>query len=331
MTGVGTRRLGSQGLVTSVQGLGCLGMGGAYGPADPAEATATIHRAIDLGVTLLDMADVYGPYVVEELVGKAVAGRRDQVVIATKFGCRCRPDGTWLGLDSRPDYVGRAVRASLDRLGVDHIDLYYQHRVDPEVPIEETWGALAELVDGGLVGYLGLCEASPSTIARAHAVHPVTAVQSEYSLFSREPEAEVLPALRELGIGLVAYCPLGRGLLTGALSADDRFGPGDSRHASPRFEGENLERNLSRAGRVADLARRRGISPAQLALAWLQSRGDDVVAIPGSATRVFLEENATAASIHLDPDDLATLDRLAPPGAAAGARFAPALAATVDR
>ena len=277
------------------------------------------------------MADVYGPYVVEELVGKAVAGRRDQVVIATKFGSRCRPDGTWLGLDSRPDYVAQAVRASLDRLGVDHIDLYYQHRVDSEVPIEETWGALADLVDQGLVGYLGLCEASPSTIARAHAVHPVTAVQSEYSLFSREPEAEVLPALRELGIGFVAYCPLGRGLLTGTLSADDRFEPGDSRHASPRFEGENLERNLSRADGVADLARQRGISPAQLALAWLQSQGDDVVAIPGSATRPYLEENAEATSIRLDPDDLAALDRLAPPGAAAGDRFAPALAATVDR
>ncbi|HVB94450.1 MAG TPA: aldo/keto reductase [Acidimicrobiales bacterium] len=331
MTDVGTRPLGSQGLATSVQGLGCLGMGGAYGPVDPDEAAATIHRAIDLGVTLLDMADVYGPFVVEELVGKAVAGRRDQVVVATKFGSRCRPDGTWLGLDSHPDYVGQAVRASLDRLGMDHIDLYYQHRVDPEVPIEETWGALAELVDRGLVGYLGLCEASPATIARAHAVHPVTAVQSEYSLFSREPEAEVLPALRDLGIGFVAYCPLGRGLLTGTLSPADRFGPGDSRHASPRFEGENLGRNLSRAAEVATLARQRGMSPAQLALAWLQSRGDDVVAIPGSAARPFLEENAGAVSIHLDPEDLAVLDRLTPPGAATGARFAPALAATLDR
>ncbi|HWE69122.1 MAG TPA: aldo/keto reductase [Acidimicrobiales bacterium] len=331
MIGVGTRRLGSQGLVTSAQGLGCLGMGGAYGPVDETEAVATIHRAIELGVTLLDMADVYGPYVVEKLVGRAVAGRRDQVVIATKFGSRCRPDGTWLGLDSRPEYLRQAVQASLTRLGVEHIDLYYQHRVDPDVAIEETWGALADLVHQGLVGYLGLCEAAPSTIRKAHAVHPVTAIQSEYSLFSREPEAEVLATVRELGIGFVAYCPLGRGLLTGTLSPDDRFEPGDSRHASPRFEGVNLEQNLVRAGQVADLARRSGISPAQLALAWLSSRGDDVVAIPGSITRLFLEENADAVSVHLDDGILAELDRLAPPGAAAGARFAPALAATLNR
>lgn len=326
----GRRRLGSQGLVVSAQGLGCLPFGSAYGRCDEEDARRTVRRALDLGVTLLDMADVYGPFTVERVVGRSVAGRRDEAVIATKFGSECHPDGSWIGLNGRPDYVRRACDASLERLGVEHIDLYTQHRVDPAVPVEETWGALSELVAAGKVRYLGLSEASPATVRRAHATHPVTSLQTEYSLLSREPEGEILATVRELGIGFVAYCPLARGLLAGSVSAGDVFGPGDSRHGSPRFAGENLAANAALARRLAAVAQGKGITPAQLALAWLAWRGDDVVAIPGAGSAAQLEENVAALAVTLSPDELETIERIAPLGAARGERFAPELQATVD-
>ena len=324
------RRLGSQGLAVFPQGLGCLAMGSAYGQADEAESVATIHRAIDLGVTLFDMADVYGPFTVERLVGRAVADRRDEVVIGTKFGCECLPDGTWLGLNGRPEYVRQACEASLSRLGVDHIDLYTQHRVDTSVPIEDTWGALSELVEEGKVRYLGISEAAPATIRRAHATHPVTALQTEYSLFSREPEGEILDTVRELGIGFVAYCPLGRGILTGSVSVADTFGPDDNRGGTPRFQGENFVANIAFVEAVADLARAKGLTPAQLALAWLSAQGDDIVPIPGAERRSYLEENVAALSVALSAEDLAAIDGVAPRGATAGERYMPELLATVN-
>ncbi len=317
------RRLGSQGLEVSAEGLGCMGMSEFYGPTDEAEAIATIHRALDLGVDFLDTADIYGPFTNERLVGRALAGRRNEVVLATKFGNERREDGSWVGVNGRPEYVRSACEASLTRLGVEHIDLYYQHRVDKTVPIEETVGAMAELVGGGKVRYLGLSEASPATIRRAHAVHPITALQTEYSLWSRDPEQAVLPAVRELGIGFVAYSPLGRGFLAGRFrSPDDLRDEGDFRRRHPRFQGDNLTRNLELLGRLEEIARDKGVTPAQLALAWVLHQGTDVVPIPGTKTRRYVEENVAAAAIELSDDDLARLGEALPPGATAGQRYA---------
>lgn len=318
-----TRTLGTASpLTVSTLGLGCMGMSEFYGTADEAEATATIHRALDLGVTLLDTADMYGPFTNEELVGRAIAGRRDDVQLATKFGNERLADGTRVGINGRPDYVRRACDASLRRLGVDYIDLYYQHRVDPSVPIEETVGAMAELVVAGKVRHLGLSEAAPGTIRRAHAVHPITALQTEYSLFTRDLEDEILPTLRELGIGLVPYSPLGRGILTGAITAGS-LEPGDSRATAyfPRLNGEALQANLALVDRVRALAETKGCTPGQLALAWVLAQGEDVVPIPGTKRVRYLEENVGATEVELSPDDLAALAEAVPRGAVAGARY----------
>jgi aryl-alcohol dehydrogenase-like predicted oxidoreductase len=323
------RTLG-QGLAVPALGLGCMGMSQSYGVPDDQESIATIHRALDLGVTFLDTADAYGPFSNERLVGKAIDGRRADVVLATKFGQEFRPDGS-RRVNGRPGYVRQACDDSLARLGVDYIDLYYQHRVDPEVPVEETWGALAELVTAGKVRFLGISEARPATVRRAHAVHPIAAGQYEYSLFSRDPEAAVLPVLRELGIGMVCYSPLGRGLLTGSLTAGGEFGERDFRRRAPRFQGENLQHNLAIAGRVADLAAARGVTSAQLALAWVLAQGDDLVAIPGTKRRAYLEQNVAAAGLVLTPDELRRLDELAPPGAAAGDRYPPEMMARLGQ
>jgi aryl-alcohol dehydrogenase-like predicted oxidoreductase len=315
------RTLG-QSLIVPELGLGCMGMSQSYGTPDDEESIATIHRALDLGVTFLDTADAYGPFSNERLVGKAISGRRGEVMLATKFGQEFRPDGS-RGVNGRPDYVHRACDASLQRLGVDYIDLYYQHRVDPEVPIEETWGALSELVTAGKVLFLGISEAAPATVRRAHAVHPIAAGQYEYSLFSRDPEAAVLPVLGELGIGMVCYSPLGRGLLTGTLSGDGEFGERDFRRLAPRFQGENLQHNLAITERIAKLAAAREVTPAQLALAWVLAQGDDLVAIPGTKRRSYLEQNVAAADIVMTPGELRQLDELAPAGVAAGDRYPP--------
>ena len=307
----------------SAVGLGCMGMSQTYGPVDEAEARATLLRAIDLGVTFLDTADMYGPFTNERLVGDAIKGRRDEVVLATKFGQERREDGSFVGINGRPDYVRRACDASLQRLGVDHVDLYYQHRIDTTVPIEETWGAMSELVAAGKARYLGISEAAPATVRRAHAVHPMAASQNEYSLFSRDPEAELLPTLRELGIGLVAYSPLGRGFLTGAITSTDQLGEGDGRRRMPRFDGDNFSRNLTLVEKVRELAEARGVTAGQLALAWVLAQGADVVPIPGTKRRAYLEQNAAAAEVELRPDDLAELDDLTPSGAVAGERYTP--------
>jgi aryl-alcohol dehydrogenase-like predicted oxidoreductase len=319
-----TRTLGSKGLEVSAVGLGCMGMSEFYGAADEAEASATIARALDLGVTLIDTADMYGMGANERLVGAAVAPRRDEVVLATKFGIVRRPDDpAGRGIDGSPAYVRTACDASLRRLGVDHIDLYYQHRVDRSVPIEETVGAMGELVDAGKVRFLGLSEASAETIRRAHAVHPIAAVQSEYSLWTRDPEDEVLPVLRELGIGLVAYSPLGRGFLTGALTApQEQLGDDDFRRTNPRFRPGNVERNLVLVERVRELADEVGVPPAQLALAWVLHRGRDIVPIPGTKRRTYLEQNVAAAEVDLSADQLARIDEAVPAGSAAGDRYA---------
>ena len=316
------RRLGTQGLDVSAQGLGCMGMSEFYGAANESDAIATIHRALELGVTFLDTADMYGPFTNERLVGRALEGRRQEVVVATKFGNERRPDGSWVGINGRPEYVRAACEASLERLGVDAIDLYYQHRVDTRVPIEETVGAMADLVAAGKVRYLGLSEAAPATIRRAHAVHPITAVQTEYSLWSREPEDEILPTVRELGIGFVAYSPLGRGFLTGAIRAPEDLDPDDRRRSMPRFQGENLARNLDLVDEVHALAEEKGCTPGQLALAWVLARGDDVVPIPGTKRRAHLEENVAALEVELTDEDLGRLEGAFPPGAAAGDRYA---------
>ena len=316
------RRLGSEGLEVSAEGLGCMGMSQSYGPADQAEAIATIHRAIELGISFLDTADMYGPFTNERLVGRAIAGRRDQVVLATKFGNERRADGSWVGINGRPEYVRRCCDASLERLAVGHIDLYYQHRVDTTVPVEETWGAMAELVAAGKVRFLGISEAAPATIRRAHATHPMSAVQSEYSLFTRDPEQEVLVTCRELGIGFVPYSPLGRGVLSGAVTGAAQFEAGDFRATTPRFQGENLASNLELVGRLGEVAREKGCSIAQLALAWVLSRGDDIVPIPGTTRRRFLEDNVAALGVELTPEDLGAIEEIAPPGAAAGDRYA---------
>jgi aryl-alcohol dehydrogenase-like predicted oxidoreductase len=323
------RTLG-QGLTVPELGLGCMGMSQSYGTPDDDESIATIHRALDLGVTMLDTADSYGPHTNERLVGTAIKGRRDEVVLATKFGQEFRPDGS-RGINGRPGYVRRACDDSLQRLGVDHIDLYYQHRVDPDVPVEETWGALSELVSAGKVRFLGISEAAPATVRRAHAVHPIAAGQYEYSLFSRDPDAEVLPLLRELGIGMVCYSPLGRGMLTGAMPAAGGFVERDFRRNAPRFQGENLEHNLAIADRIAALATAKGVTPAQLALAWVLAQGDDLVAIPGTKRRTYLEQNLAATGITLGPGELHQLDKLAPAGVAAGDRYPPAMMARLGQ
>jgi aryl-alcohol dehydrogenase-like predicted oxidoreductase len=314
-----TRTL-SEGLTVSELGLGCMGMSQSYGTPDDAESVATIHRALDLGITFLDTADAYGPFTNEELVGGAIKGRRDEVVLATKFGNQRRPDGTRT-VNGRPEYVRAACDGSLRRLGTDHIDLYYQHRVDATVPVEETWGAMSELVHAGKVRYLGISEAAPATVRRAHEVHPIAAGQYEYSLFSREPEDELLPLFRELGIGLVAYSPLGRGLLTGTLDAGAGFGTADFRSRAPRFQGDNYTRNLTMAAAAEQLAEAKGVTAAQLALAWVLAQGDDIVAIPGTKRRSYLEQNAAAADITLNAADLAALEAAVPRDAAAGERY----------
>ncbi|MDP9001731.1 MAG: aldo/keto reductase [Myxococcota bacterium] len=316
-----TGKLGCQGLVVSELGLGCMGMSEFYGPRDDDESIATIVRAIDLGVTFLDTADMYGPFTNEKLVGLALQGRRDKVTLATKFGNERRPDGSWIGVNGRPEYVRAACDASLQRLGVDTIDLYYQHRVDTSVPIEETVGAMAELVKKGKVRYLGLSEAAAATVRRAHAVHPITALQTEYSLWSREPEDELLPTVRELGIGFVAYSPLGRGMLGGRIRRFEDLAPDDRRRAFPRFQGENFARNLAVVDRVRELAERRHVTPSQLALAWVLAQGPDIVPIFGTKRRAYLEENVTAANLTLTPEELAQIDALSPRGVAAGERY----------
>src|ERR671935_1251637 len=316
-----TRTLGRDGLEVSEQGLGCMGMSAWYGPTDDHQSIATIHRALELGITFLDTADVYGQGHNEELVGRAIAGRRDEVVLATKFGNRWFDDGTRT-IDGSPEYVREAIDASLRRLNVDYVDLYYQHRVDADTPIEETVGTMAELVAAGKVKHIGLSEAGAQTIRRAHAVHPITALQSEWSLWTRDPEGAVLDTVRELGIGFVAYSPLGRGFLAGRFSSPDELSDNDFRRNHPRMQGENFERNRGLAQRVHQLADAKACTPAQLALAWVLSRGSDVVPIPGTKRRTYLEQNAAASDIELTEEELLDLDEGFPPGAAAGARYA---------
>jgi aryl-alcohol dehydrogenase-like predicted oxidoreductase len=328
-----TRKLGTHGPTVGAIGLGCMGMSHYYGGADEAEAIATIHRALELGVSLIDTADAYGPFTNEQLVGRAIKGRRDHVVLATKFGIQS--SGNERTISGRPDYVRSACDASLTRLGVDVIDLYYQHRVDPETPIEDTVGAMAELVRAGKVRYLGLSEAAPTTLRRAHAVHPIAALQSEYSLWSREPEGErgdgVLATCRELGIGFVAYSPLGRGFLTGQIKRVEDLAVDDSRRSSPRFQRDNFAKNLTLVEHITRLARQKAVTPGQLALAWVQSRGDDVVAIPGTKRRKYLEENVAATAITFTPEELAQIDAIMPRNAAAGQRYAATTMRSIDR
>jgi aryl-alcohol dehydrogenase-like predicted oxidoreductase len=299
-----------------------MGMSEFYGTADEGESLATIHRALELGVNFLDTADEYGPFTNERLVGKAIKGRRDQVVLATKFGNERREDGSFVRINGRPDYVRAACDGSLRRLGVDYIDLYYQHRVDPTVPIEETVGAMAQLVQQGKVRYLGLSEAAPATIRRAHAVHPITALETEYSLWSRDPEDEILPTVRELGIGFVAYSPLGRGFLTGQITSIENLAPDDWRRTSPRFQGKNFQKNLALVERVKKMASEKHITAGQLALAWVLAQGKDIVPIPGTKHRNYLEENVAAVGITLTSADLARIEEVAPKGVAAGERYA---------
>ncbi|MCL1495103.1 MAG: aldo/keto reductase [Pseudanabaena sp. Salubria-1] len=316
-----TRKLGNQGLEVSELGLGCMGMSEFYGSGDEQEAIATINHALDLGVNFLDTADMYGPFTNEKLVGRAIKDRRDRVILATKFGNVRSAEGGWLGINGKPEYVRQSCDASLQRLGVDVIDLYYQHRVDITVPIEETVGAMAELVQQGKVRYLGLSEAAPATIRRAQAIHPISALQTEYSLWSRDPEDEILPTLRELGIGFVPYSPLGRGFLTGAIASPDDFAPDDFRRRSPRFQGENFAKNLELVEQVKAISDEKGITAGQLALAWLLAQGDDIVPIPGTKRRKYLEENIGAATVTLTAEDIHRINAVAPQGIAAGDRY----------
>ena len=315
------RTLGAQGLTVSALGLGAMGTSEFYGTPDEAESLATLARAVDLGITFIDTADMYGRGHNEELVGRAIAAHRGRVQLATKFGIMRSDDPRARGISGKPEYVWQACEASLKRLGTDYIDLYYQHRVDPTVPIEETIGAVAALVKEGKVRYIGLSEAAPATIRRAHAVHPISALQTEYSLWSRDPEDEILPTLRELGIGFVPYSPLGRGFLSGEVRSVDDLAADDFRRHSPRFQGENFARNLALVDRVRELAAGKGITPSQLALAWLLAQGEDIVPIPGTKRRTYLEENTDALSIRLSAQDLARIEEAAPKGAAAGERY----------
>ena len=326
-----TRRLGNQGLIVSEMGLGCMGMSEFYGPGDERESLATIDRALELGINFFDTADVYGPFKNEELLGRAFRGRRDRVIIATKFAIvRSTTDVNARSISGKPEYVRSACDASLKRLGIDTIDLYYQHRVDPQTPIEETVGAMAGLVKAGKVRYLGLSEAGPKTIRRAHAVHPITALQTEYSLWSRDPEDQILPTVRELGIGFVPYSPLGRGFLTGQIKRFEDLAPDDFRRYSPRFQGENFDRNMELVKRVEELARAKGCTPSQLALAWVLAQGEDLVPIPGTKRVKYLEENVAATGVHLTLDDLKKIDEIAPKGAAVGDRYPAAMMSFVS-
>jgi aryl-alcohol dehydrogenase-like predicted oxidoreductase len=328
---IGKRKLGSQGLEVSELGLGCMGMSEFYGASDEGESIAVIHRALDRGCTFLDTSDMYGPWTNEELVGRAIRGRRGEVQLATKFGIMRGEDASFRGVNGRPEYVREAADGSLRRLKVDHIDLYYQHRVDPEVPIEETVGAMSRLVEEGKVRYLGLSEAGPETIRRAHAVHPISALQTEYSLWSRDPEDEILPAVRELGIGFVAYSPLGRGFLTGRFRTFEDLPENDFRRNNPRFQGENFQKNLDLVARIEEMAKEKGCTPSQLALAWVLARGEDIVPIPGTKRIKYLEENLAAGRVELSEADLARIDEIAPQGVAAGTRYPEASMRMVGR
>ncbi|MER9641689.1 aldo/keto reductase [Mesorhizobium sp. M0239] len=329
-----TRKLGSQGLQVSAMGLGCMGMSQSYGPADEAESIATLHRAIELGCTFLDTAEVYGPYDNEALLGRALKGKRDQVTIATKFGFRIE-NGKQVGTDSRPEHIREVVEASLGRLGTDHIDLLYQHRVDPAVPMEDVAGAVGEMIAQGKVRFFGLSEAGAANIRRAHAVHPVSAVQSEYSLWERNLEPEIIPLLGELGIGLVPFSPLGRGFLTGQVKRAEDYPDGDYRRNDPRYQGENYDANVEAAAKVSDIAAARGVKPGQVALAWLLAKGDgfgiDIVPIPGTKRTKYLEENVAAAAIKLDAAEMAALDAALAPGKVSGPRYTERGMAMVDR
>ncbi len=324
------RKLGRNGPEVSAVGLGCMGMSAFYGGADEAQSIAVIHRALDLGVTLFDTAEMYGPHTNEVLLGKALKGRRNEAFIATKFGINRQPDGSAI-TDGSPANVRRAIEGSLSRLGVDHIDLYYQHRIDPNTPIEETVGAMAELVKEGKVRFLGLSEAAPATLRRAHAEHPITALQTEYSLWSRDPEDELLGVVRELGIGFVPYSPLGRGFLSGDIKSIDDLAPDDFRRTNPRFAGDNFQKNLDLVDAVGAIAADKGVTAAQLALAWVLAQGEDLVPIPGTRRISTLEQNAAAADIVLTPDDLARIEAVFPRGAAAGERYAPGGMSSLNR